>query len=682
MNRLYSHSIRHPKSTVVIGVLITLAIAPGTMRLRLRTDGHALVPTDAPEVRYDRSVRDEFQAEDQIVVLIHSDHAQGIYNTQTLHLVRDLTRRFGQIEHVRPDVDLFSLDTERSGRVKSGTLDFQPFLEPMPDTPQEIQRRRKDLREIELYTGTLVSYDEQATSILVSVPPGADRIELYTTIRDIVAGLGPTPEEIHVIGAPVAEALLGTHILEDLGVPRALLGQRITRLGEADAWRIPRSLDEFRLLIARHIGLVPIAIAVMMVVFVISFRSLPAALLPLMEVGACLVFVFGLMGWLGVPIYLTTAVLPIILTAIGVADEIHMLRTALTEMSTPVVKTSITTALGFCSFALSPLGPVRAFGLFTSVGIIFCMLWSLTVIPALLALVAPRRFVRLRRDRAAAGEIGRRPLFARLATAVVRYRYAVILLALIATVVAPLGLARVVIQDSWIDGFAPSSEFYQATQAFNDQFLGTHLLLVSVDTGHYVLSGEVGMDALDHHSATLPAELASDPQSLVGNQLLFRRIGEPARARRTQRRSKIPGEWRVRIETVVRQGDRIVVTWPRRGGSPLIVMAPPDGARFAYEITPQRLLSPETLGQIGELEKFIEARREDAVGGVLGTATYLATANFMSRGRREGTRCIPDSIQLVDQAWKRYKLARGQVRLDQAVDPDYARSLVTVFLKN
>jgi predicted RND superfamily exporter protein len=258
----------------------------------------------------------------------------------------------------------------------------------------------------------------------------------------------------------------------------------------------------------------------------------------------------------------------------------------------------------------------------------------------------------------------------------------VILLALIATVVAPLGVARVVIQDSWIDGFAPSSEFYQATQEFNDQFLGTHLLLVSVDTGHYVLSGEVGMDALDHHSATLPAGLASDPQSLVGNQLLFRRIGEPARARRTQRRSKIPSEWRVRIESVVRQGDQIVATWPRRGGSPLIVMAPPDGARFAYEITPQRLLSPETLGQIGELEKFIEARREDAVGGVLGTATYLATANFMSRGRREGTRCIPDSIPLVDQAWKRYKLARGQVRLDQAVDPDYARSLVTVFLKN
>ncbi len=130
----------------------------------------------------------------------------------------------------------------------------------------------------------------------------------------------------------------------------------------------------------------------MLLVFFAAFRSVAAAVIPLIEVGACLVTVFGLMGWCGVPIYLTVAVMPVILTSMGVADEIHIfhhyaellratpgqpqrttLRTALDEMWVPVVKTSVTTAIGFLSFALSPLGPVQAFGLFTAVGIIFCM---------------------------------------------------------------------------------------------------------------------------------------------------------------------------------------------------------------------------------------------------------------------------------------------------------------------
>ena len=86
-------------------------------------------------------------------------------------------------------------------------------------------------------------------------------------------------------------------------------------------------------------------------------------MLPLFEVGACLIFVFAMMGWCGTPVYLTIAVLPAILTAVGVADEIHiftcyrrllvensgvrhtvLVKRAMDEMWRPVLKTSITTA--------------------------------------------------------------------------------------------------------------------------------------------------------------------------------------------------------------------------------------------------------------------------------------------------------------------------------------------------
>src|SRR6185436_15910656 len=97
---------------------------------------------------------------------------------------------------------------------------------------------------------------------------------------------------VAVTGPPVAEALLGTHILEDLGVPGSLLGAR-TR-GEELAPRWPANFYELRRFIAHRIGLVPVSVLVMALVFQVSFGRITATLLPMAEVGACLAFVFGL----------------------------------------------------------------------------------------------------------------------------------------------------------------------------------------------------------------------------------------------------------------------------------------------------------------------------------------------------------------------------------------------------
>src|ERR1022692_671580 len=84
------NAIRHSRRVLAIVTLIALAAAPGIWRLKLRTDGYALASPSAPEVRYDKSIRDEFGIEDNIVVLIRSRHLDGIFNSGTVQLVRDL----------------------------------------------------------------------------------------------------------------------------------------------------------------------------------------------------------------------------------------------------------------------------------------------------------------------------------------------------------------------------------------------------------------------------------------------------------------------------------------------------------------------------------------------------------------------------------------------------------------
>ncbi|MFQ5495412.1 MAG: RND family transporter, partial [Phycisphaerae bacterium] len=715
---------------MALAAIILVGVAPGAVRLRLRTDGHALVPESAPPIRVDDEIRETFGIEDPVVVLIRSTDERGVFNEHTLRLVKELTGRLQETEGLKPQ-NVISLALERGDRVKPGTLTFRRFLEPMPTSCEELDQLRDDLEAIELYTGVLVSYDATATAILVGVPKGSDRTELYRRIRGVVGTMGDVPERIDVIGAPVAEALLGTHILADLGVPSAVLGVDL----DADdpdgasrgAWHVPRTLYELRLLIGRHIGLVPVALLIMAVVFYAAFRSVAAVFLPLAEVGACLLFVFGLMGWLDVPVYLTIAVLPVMLTAIGVADEIHvfdryqgylragmgdgppsipprggealspplggmqgghvgLITRTMDEMWRPVAKTSVTTAVGFLSFALSPIGAVRAFGIFTAVGIVFCMAWSLAVTPAMLALARPgwmigRRGRRLTASPAAAVTGGGR-LFGGVSRLAVRGRYVVIVLTIGLLALCPRGLGRVRVQDSWVDGFAAESAFSQATRFFNEQFLGIHTLLVCVDGGDARrFTGSIEREAVDHGTIRIPAAGIADPEKLVGYALYLRRKGLPGSGA-VPPDPRVRYTWDTRVAAAAREGEMIVLTTLRRDGSPRLAMRLMKEDVADYELRPEWFMRPEVVRQIGELDAFIEDHREEEVGGVLSPADYVATTEFMIRARASGSRRVPDLPDRLEWVWNQYRRVRGEARWSQAVTPDYTRSLVSVYLKN
>ena len=444
-----------PRTALAAWTAVVLAAGAGLPRLELRTDGHALVPAGSPAVAADAEVRERFGLRDPVVVVVETERPEGIFHPEVLRRVRDLSERLQALDGVDP-LRVTSLATETRNRVYSGTLRFRPFLDPLPETPELMARFRSDLAEIGLLDGTLVGHGGRATAILVGIDPPAgagDRTELVRRIADVAAPFAGGTESVSVVGAPVAEALLGLHILADLAT------------------------------------LLPAAIAIIALVLWLACRRLWAVALGLAEVAACLAFTFGLMGWLGVPVFLPTAVLPVILTTVGLADEIHILwhhqreleapgaegasavgRT-MAAMRRPVVVTSLTTGLAFLSFLGSPIAAVRWFGLFAAVGVGFCLGFSLSVMPAALTLLGAGRL----RHAASAATAGGGRLAAALAPALRRPGWVLGLIAA-ATLAVGAGASRLVVQDSWLDGFAPGSPFRRATERFNAAFHGAHLL--------------------------------------------------------------------------------------------------------------------------------------------------------------------------------------------------------------
>ncbi|HEV7505944.1 MAG TPA: MMPL family transporter [Thermoanaerobaculia bacterium] len=661
MNPLSRIALRHPGRTLAVVALLTAAAAPGLGRLEMRTDGAALVPPRAAAVVYDREVRRHFGIRDPMVVVVRTQRLEGIFNPETLCRVRDLTVALARIPGIGPG-GVTSLATEQGFRFIPGTLRRRTFLDPIPETPAELAALRSDLARIGVYDGVLVGAGGQAAAVVVGVPPGADRQALYRRVRLEARGGGS--DRVEVLGAPVAETLLGSHILADLGLPASWLGA-----GAEDS--------------GRRIGLVPASLAMMGLVFLIGFRRPAAAVLPLAKVGICLVLVFGVMGWLGVPVYLTTAVLPVLLLAVGTASEVHLFRrfgalrgerpwmtgrelagVAVGDVEAPVLQAAATTAVGFLSFSLSSIGPVQVFGLAAAAGVLLCLLGSLAATPAVLALVPPGWM-----SRSLGAPTETDGLFGRIARFAIRHRRAVLAVAAAVALLGVDGVRRVVVQDSWVDGFAPESEFARAMRQFDRDFAGAHVLQVAVETEALHRAGEVPGAAVGDRTLTLAALPGVPAPQLLGS---FLDLEGP-------RGAPQPRQWSSWVATARPEGGRIVLGWPITGGSPKFWLVPRPEDRVGWALRREPLAVPAVLERVRDLEQFLAGR--PGVGGVLGPARFLETASFLTALGHSNSRHLPDSPEAAEIVWHNSGVLLGRERLSRIVDADHTRGLVTVFLR-
>ncbi|PWU15971.1 MAG: hypothetical protein C5B50_14320 [Verrucomicrobia bacterium] len=685
---LAERALRRPRTTLVCALMLTLITAPGLFRLTLRTDGQALLSADAPEVHFDKAIRQEFGIEDKIVVLVRCADPDGIFNPGTLQLVRDLTKDFGKLPGLTPS-NIVSLATEPGFRMRPGSFVPWGLLERPAQSGAELAQLRQDLRRIELYTGTLVSNGGESTVILVGVPEGSDRRRLVGRVQDAVAARQPCAEDIAVTGAPVAESLLGVYVLEDLGVPRKLLGGGASAESRSTDRSKGTAIYQLRLWLGRRVGLLPMVILVMVLVFFCTFRNVPATLAPLPGVLVTLVSVFGLMGWAGVPIYLTTAVVPVLLVATGVTNDIYLFvryfnllaqkpgvshRQLLAEtfhsLASPVAVTSLTTGIGFFSFVCSPLAPVRAFGLWAGIGVLIGLLCSLTILPAVLELLNPSWFADKGTEpqRASGAGLG----FRRMAVVVVQWRWAVLAATLLITALTPMGLRRLVVQDSWIEAFAPDSEFRRVSRWVNDHYHGMHLLYLCLDASR-TRSGDVVAPPDYASRVLLPGDVCDQ-------------LAEIEHAPITLRATALNGTpllWRSQAELLRRAGTNIIA-WivPTAESASFTNTVQRAPGKVQFELALRSQLRPDLVQTNRELAAFVRERRQCAVGEVLGPYELLTTTRFMSRPNDPQARQLIPLASENRSLWDYYRLSLGPERLRQVMDTNYWRALTTVFLKD
>ena len=250
-----------------------------------------------------------------------------------------------------------------------------------------------------------------------------------------------------------------------------------------------------------------------------------------------MLWALGIMAAIGIPMFFVTSMMPVVLMAVGVASGIHILSryyeelvehpesssseavvVAMCEMCRPVILTSLTTVAGFLSFLTAAMVPVRYFGVFTGVGVLAAMVFSLTFLPAMLSLLSPTVSRGLRKQMGRNGEFAASgwtaTLLSRVGRGVARHPLAVWVPAALIGGICLLGTQRLIVDASVVGMFGPLHPLRIGDAMLREKFQGTVPIYVAIE-GHAPgrLKDPVLLDQLDR----LQAAVERDPD--VGGSL-------------------------------------------------------------------------------------------------------------------------------------------------------------------
>ncbi len=205
--------------------------------------------------------------------------------------------------------------------------------------------------------------------------------------------------------------------------------------------------------------LVPLMYLIIIVGVGLLLRSVAASFVTLLVIGMSTVIAMGSMGYLGIMITSPTAIAPVIIMTLAIADSVHILWTLFGEMRRglnkhaailvslrinlrPVFITSLTTAIGFLSMNSSDVPPFRELGNVVAVGVLAAFLFSVLLLPAVVA-VLPLRIKILERNKPAISD--------QFADFVINNRKRLLYGSSLIMVVLMLGIFRIELNDNFIE---------------------------------------------------------------------------------------------------------------------------------------------------------------------------------------------------------------------------------------
>lgn len=346
---------------IVAALALTAALAPFLFRLRTEANVARMLPEGDPGLKVMALVDREFGGSDEVAVVVES---RDLFAAGTLRALDSLAAALALVPGVTGVQGLSTLEDVRGA---GDDVVISRVIDSIPADPARLAALRAAVLGDERYAGTLVSADGTSALLLARLSPAA------------------RPEDVVRAIERVADS--------------SSLGRHLSLSGSPAMMKFVRDW-----MTADMLKLLPLVLLVLVLVLFFAFRNWYGVLLPLGSVLLALVWTLGLVGLSGQPITIVMVVLPPVLVSVGSAYGIHIIErweherrqgsdarsaaaTAVGSTGLPVFLAMATTVAGFGANFVMKIVAIRAFAVFSALGIVFSFILALTFVPAVLALV-------------------------------------------------------------------------------------------------------------------------------------------------------------------------------------------------------------------------------------------------------------------------------------------------------
>ncbi len=448
---------------VILIPLLVLILATSLKNLAFEGDYRIWFAEDAPVLQeYDR-FRQVF-GNDVGMTVAFRDEA-GIFTPKALKTIDTITQKMWQMQHVARVDSLTNFQYVHASKEDPDDIIVDDFIQHFDDANTSYLQERREIAVHDRDMVPFVSRDGKTTMILARLTPKVN--DNGDKSFEIMA-------ELEKILEPIAKET-GYRFWLNGGPP----------------------LTTSFVTIAQRDGSIftPLVILTVMLLLYLLFRRISGALIPLGVVVLTFLTVLSIQVLLGYKLNNFTANIPVFIVAIGIADAVHVyivwlmyrregkdtkeaVLLSMQKNMLPIFLTSMTTAIGFGSLAISKVVPVATLGIATASGAVLAFLISVFWMPAVLLLL--KREVKPLKGRERGDIFGR---FGGYGAFIVKNDRKIIAVTGAIFLIIGAGLFRLRVDSNTIRYFDESVEIRKSTNFLQKNLTGPMAYEIVVDSG-------------------------------------------------------------------------------------------------------------------------------------------------------------------------------------------------------
>ncbi len=489
--KIVQYSVNRPVTITVVMVLLTVMLGAMISLVQVDTDPENMLAEDEPVRVFHNLTKRDFNLHDMVVLgVVNETHPDGVFNIETLGRVHELTEFIRGLQHPdKPEWRVVTRDLMAPGNVDiikqdgPGQVRFQWLMKEPPETREQALKVRDSAMSNPLLKGTLVSEDGKALGIYI---PITSKDFAYSVRKRLIEKIesfeGSSDDQYHITGLPVAEDTFGVEMFVQMALSA------------------------------------PLAMLAIFVLMLIFFRKPGLIISPIIVAMVSVICTMGFLIGTGNTLHIMSSMIPIFLMPIAVVDGIHILSEffdtyrqtndrrktiegVMHELFMPMLYTSLTSAAGFASLALTPIPPVRVFGIFVAFGIMLAWLLTILFIPAYIMMLSEKRLAGLGHGGGEKETLLSRHL--KWVGSVTHTRSKLILAVTALTlIIAIYGINKIQINDNPVKWFKKTHAIRLADTVLNHHFGGTY-------EAYLVLQGEPGKETLTEITTLVLSQIQS-----------------------------------------------------------------------------------------------------------------------------------------------------------------------------